>query len=341
MNHYFDKYIFIAPGSDYGRAMWSDLEKNERCVFLEFIIGSTNHIIRLLHHIHFSFGINNRFRIPFQQIWKKSYSLNNIDFEDGNKYCIILPDVSACRIDLEYLNWLKKKDNVKLVLVNVNVIKKKEKLLMERWGVFAEIFSFDKSDCEKYGCIYHPTIYSLSEQDGECSQIYDAFFIGSYTKERYKKLLSLYTAIKDHRGIADFHIIGVPQKEKRIEGIYYNTPLSYDEVVRRTKRSNCVIEIMNPGQKGLTLRAMEAICNNKKLLTDNATVMELPYFKTGYIKYMKEISSDDATFSISKEKVDYRYRGDFSPNRLIERIEETFLMRQNDEYFNPCCRNAK
>lgn len=324
MGHYFDKYVFIAPGSDYGHAMWSDLEDNPDCLFLDFPIKTKSTLLRICHHIHFSFGINKLISLPFKEIWRKFSSLEKVEFDEKLKYCIILPDVSACRMEVKYLEKVGSRKNVEIVLVNVNVVEKKKKLIDERIHCFSKIFSFDKNDCEKYGYIYHPTIYSKPQLIGRQGIESDAFFVGSYTSERYEKLIQLHNTITGKSGKTDFHIIGVPRSEKRISGIEYNRHMSYSEVIQRSLTSNCIVEIMNPGQSGLTLRAMEAICLNKKLITDNESVSQLDYYSRGFIRIFNQVSESDIDFVMRTEPVDYQYRNDFSPNQLITHIENEY-----------------
>ena len=152
----------------------------------------------------------------------------------------------------------------------------------------------------------------------------DAFFVGSYSVDRYKKLLRLFDLIKKANGKADFHIVGVPKSEKRVDGIIYNVPMTYKEVLQNIQKTNCIVEIMNAGQQGLTLRAMEAICYNKKVLTDNATVKELSYYSKGYIQYKNPITDIDLDYMLDRRKVDYEYKNDFSPIHLIEYIEKEY-----------------
>ncbi|MCR5478292.1 MAG: hypothetical protein K6F27_00345 [Ruminococcus sp.] len=316
----FDEYVFVSPGSDYGNAMWSDLRNRNNCVYVDRIIDSTNKIVNIAHHAHFSFRINQMVTMPFKSIWQRKYSLQRVNFNNNKRYCIILTDVSACRIDVEYLKKLSRKPNVSLILVFVNVVSKKKPLTDCRLKYFDRVFSFDKLDCEKYGFIYHPTIYSVPTRADGLGRKSDAFFVGSYTPKRYDSLIRLYRKMKRAGLRTDFHIVGVPSTEKRINGIKYKS-LEYEEILKRIQYTDCIIEIMNNGQVGHTLRAMEAICLNKKLLTDNRTVKDLEYYNKGYIRYCNPIDSCDTDFLKNREIIDYNYRGEFSPNRLIEHIE--------------------
>lgn len=322
---HFDEYIMIAPGSDYGRAMWSDLEKIDNCSFMEYVISTKNPIINLAHHVHFSFGVNKRIQLPFQNIWKNSYVTSQYDFSDDKKYCLILTDVSACRIDCHYLKELSQRNNITMVLVAVNTISKKKKITDKRLSYFDYCFSFDRYDCDRYGFVYHPTNYSVQEVNRNTNIESDAFFVGSYKPSRYRDLVELYTQIVKSGGVADFYIINVPKSEKKIAGIKYNSPLSYKEVLQKSMRTNCIVEIMGDNQSGLTLRAMEAICMNKKLYTNNMTIKELNYYSSGYIRYANDFSSIDVRFIKEKIPVDYKYDGDFSPIKLLEHIERLML----------------
>ena len=82
-----------------------------------------------------------------------------------------------------------------MVLVNVNIVKKKKKLIDKRLHCFSKIFSFDKDDCSQYGYIFHPTIYSVQKLGETLNVDTDVFFIGTYTEEIYKKLIQLYKYI--------------------------------------------------------------------------------------------------------------------------------------------------
>lgn len=324
-NNCFDEFIMVAPGSDYGVAMWSDIKKIENAKFLDYVIESTNKAIQLLHHIHFSFYINSRIQLPFQSLWRKYYSLEKYGIDSRKRVCLLFTDISACRTDLSYLKRLHRCENITMVMVLVNVMHSKSKLLQKRLEFFDQIYSFDKVDCEKYNFLYHPTLYSKTTVSNDTLSISsDAFFVGVSKGNRYDILKVLFEKINDKGGKADFYINGIKDDVHHIDGIHYNEWLDYSTVLKNVVGTNCIIEIMGEGQSGLTLRAMEAIVYNKKLLTNNNSVKELSYYKSGYIQWFNDIKNVDIDFILDKEPVDYHYIGDFSPILFLERISENY-----------------
>ena len=316
----FDEDILVAPGSDYGRAMWSDIEKLPNGRILESALKPCGKALSTLHHIHFSFAINRKVQLPFQSIWEKQYSLSNVRLDDKKKYCVIFTDVSAARTDRKYLAKLSKTENITLILVMVNTMARRGSLIEKRMGYFERVYSFDKSDCDKYGFIYHPTNYSMvSIQHDACQVQYDAFYVG-VSKGRAGTIAKVYKKIRKSGGKAQFYISGVKSEKEKVKGIHYNQWLEYDQVLDYIKRSNCIVEIMDGAQDGVTLRTMEAICYNKKLLTNNKSMRESDYYKSGHIQVFESPDEIDTEFVRKRESVNYNYNGEFSPVRLIEHI---------------------
>ena len=320
----FDEYIFVAPGSDYGRAMWSDIERLRNATLLESALTKTNKLIETAHHLHFSFRINRKVYVPFQGIWKPLYSLNGARLDDDKKYCVIYTDVSACRTDYDYLCSLGKKKNVTLVLVMVNTMKQRREVILKRLGCFSYIFSFDKGDAKRYGFIYHPTNYSAAAVSGGEKTLYDLFFVG-VSKGRAESLGRIYEQLSAKNVRCEFYISGVKKNEKRVEGIHYNKWLTYSEVLEKVKSSNCILEVMEQDQEGFTLRTMEAVCYNKRLLTNNSCVISSPFYKSGFIKTFADTADIDTAFVTDRSEVDYHYDNEFSPVHLLEHINDIVL----------------
>lgn len=317
----FCHYYFVEPGSDYGEIMWRDIGLLEKVTLLPTPIYSKNIILQLLHHLHFSFAINKIINLPFQYIWEKLYALSHMEFLDEKKYCVIYTDISACRTDEKYLNKLRKKQNIVMIMVMANVVDSKEKLLKRRFKYFDYVFSWDMADVEKYGMVFHPAYYSRIQMPVQSDISSDCFFIGS-SKGRLEILQEIHRRVSAAGGKAEFYITNVDKKDQTENGIHYNQRLSYEQVLAKDMASNCIIEVIAGNQVGQTLRAEEAIIGNKKLLTNNKKMINSPYFKTGFIRVFSKLCNEDIEFIMKKENVEYNYQDDYSPIHLIDHINE-------------------
>ena len=317
----FDEYILVAPGSDYGRAMWSDIEKLPNGRILEGALRPTNKFLRFLHHAHFSFAINQRIRLPFQSAWRSFYSLEQIEFDAAKSYCVIFTDISAARTDRGYLKKLHGKENVTAVLVMVNTMARRGPLIESRQAFFDCIFSFDKKDCEAFGFLYHPTNYSMVDIEHQTQAKTDAFYVG-VSKGRGSTIAQVFTRLSSMGATADFYVSHIEAGEGKAKGIHYNEWLSYRQVLEHIQACNCVVEIMDGAQEGVTLRTMEAICYNKKLLTNNPAMKDSRYYLSGNIQVFSDPTEIDVAFVMDKTPVDYLYDGEFSPVHLLEHINQ-------------------
>lgn len=315
----FDAYLLVAPGSDYGRAMWNDIDKLPNGMILDNAIRKTNRLVSVLHHIHFSFAINRRVQLPFQSMWRRLYSPETVKFEDSKKYCIIYTDVSAARTDCKYLKQLGRRKNLTMVLVMVNTMARRGSLIEKRREYFDMVYSFDKQDCEKYGFLYHPTYYSRVDLSNETSCKNDAFYVG-VSKGRAETITQVFEKLSSEGAAADFFISGIEKGVRRNPGIRYNEWLSYAQVLEHIKDANCIVEIMDNNQEGVTLRTMEAICYNKRLLTNNQSMRQSQYYQSGFIQVFEELGDIDVSFVKDRSKADYHYKDEFSPIHLLEHI---------------------
>ena len=315
----FDEVYVVGPGSDYGNAMWSDIDKLSNGHEFDYAIASDNKILRLLHHIHFSFTLNKKIDLPFQKIWKRSYALESIRFSDNKQYFVLLPDVSACRIDKSYLNYLQSKKNICLVLFIVNIMQRKTRLVLDRVGYFDYVFTFSKIDADNYGFIYHDSVYSKQKTNKKIIVKNDAFFAGAYSEKRLELLREIVKKMQDNGLNSKFHINGVQKSFMRKDGIVYNHPLSYREVLYNTIASNCIIEILGAESDcGFTMRTAEALCYNKKLITNNSSIRFSKYYDPNKILIFNSINDIAIDFIEDRTAIDYGYKGDYSPLRLIE-----------------------
>ena len=118
------------------------------------------------------------------------------------------------------------------------------------------------------------------------------------------------------------------KKVEKLKGVHYHIGwISYQEVLRSVSNSKCILEIMQENQAGATLRYFEAVCYNKKLLTNNTNIINFPYYNEKWMRIFKKPSDIDIDWILNDDIVDYHYSGDFSPNFLIDRILNEFELK--------------
>lgn len=119
----------------------------------------------------------------------------------------------------------------------------------------------------------------------------------------------------------EFHIVGVDEREQVFpEQIVYNRPLKYGEVVKKILGCDCILEVINEGQDGNTLRFKEAICYNRRLLTNNQSVYESEYYNPDWIQVFDSPDQIDVEWIKKAIDVKYDYDGRYSPVKFLEEI---------------------
>jgi len=191
-----------------------------------------------------------------------------------------------------------------------------------------ELYSFDKGDCAALGMKYNPwclpTIYPLKS----VPKRYDAFFIGS-DKGRIDSLIELKSSLESRGYKSSFIIVKDPKKTYTPAQLPYltNDRLPYEAVVDKIQQSQCLVEILQAGQSGMTERTMEALVYRKKLLTNNPDVVTYDFYRKQNI------------FVLGKEPLD---RIDAFMTSAPVCLEESILTRYTGEawlqrFFEPPC----
>lgn len=157
-------------------------------------------------------------------------------------------------------------------------------------GLGVEFSSFDKKDCEQWGLRYEPYFYSFAQgtleeiragQSGITPET-DVFFVG-YDKHRLHALVSLQQKF-DQLGIRHrMYIIPPPHHPHHPyrpsdKTHLAKTFLPYPAVMRHIYQSKCILDFVEEGQTGITLRPMEAVWFQKKLITNNPDVMHYDFY---------------------------------------------------------------
>lgn len=311
----------IPPHSDYGKAMWSDLKKMSNVQMLDDV--NMKAFFYPLFHVHFSFKVNKYIDLPFKSIWKDIYPLSHIEFSSKESYTIIFTDVSLCNYNYEYLSKMKKRHNLRFVLMIVNSMNRMKHAIKKELMVMDDIYTFDKKEAIKYHFKYYPAIYSrqdIKEITTTNLEREKAFFVG-VSKGRLKKLVEIYDKLTDIGIECEFYISGVKNEEKiSRKNIVYNQWIQYNQVLKKISESKYLIEVMDQNNSGITLRTLEAISYNKKLLTNNKKINNFEFYDPKYIQIFSDIDKIDIDF-FKKEKVEYNYHNEYSPINFVAFID--------------------
>jgi hypothetical protein len=187
--------------------------------------------------------------------------------------------------------------------------------------VFDRVFSFDKGDCDRHGCEYIFSTFSAPDfvkKDERYKN--NAFFVGAAVN-RLDLLEKCFSKIAGAINDCEFRVVGVnKEKQKYPEFIKYNQGLPYEEALQYSYNSDCIVEIVREGQTGVSLRTCEAIIFNKKLLTNNAQLANMPFYDPKYMRIFNDADQIDLEFIKESIDVDYKYDGCFSPLIIIEKL---------------------
>lgn len=269
-------------------------------------------------------------------LWDKTNTLRLSDLDPSKRNYIIFQ--TGIKFSANYIARLKKERNACIVLYmpdNIRTMKMaSNKSEFERFCKHYhvdQVYSFDHKDCEEFGVKFFDFYSMLSTKKEPIKQVNGKMRVlyvgGCRSMERLKTLHAIYDKLRNIASCT-FYINGVAKENATREGVIYNHPLSYADVVELVQQNDIIVEIMNGSQVGNTLRLKEAVCYNKCLLSNNKNIISSPYYNPAYMQMFDSV--DEININIFSKNVNYNYRGEFSPKLLMNIIVEEDLKRKNE-----------
>ena len=262
------------------------------------------------------------------------YLFYNISSCDCRNYDIIL-FVNGSLSSPFICRFLKKckKRNVKIVLYVLDclssgspVLKKTARLIKS--SIWSEVFTFDINDAQLYGFKYIGLFYysMLNNIQIFDNPKYDLYFTGGLKGGREKMIEDAFIAGKNNQTNLSFDVMTYNRDDVNyIDGIEYrNYWISYETIVENVCSSNCILDICQNNQVGPSFRYFEAVCYNRKLLTNNPNIKTLPYYNPKWMRIFSDVENIDWDWVKVREDVQYNYNGDFSPKKLIEFLNKYY-----------------
>lgn len=315
------KFVVVKPvyGNIYDYC-YMDLENISNVDLLKGHVQFNSCLLEKIYLKHFT----KKFKLPFRRIWNRKFYKTK--FDKNEELIFVLSYIDKNLLNYGAINSLRKKyKNSKFVLFFSDLIKTKltDDEFFEASKLFDMILSFDYNDCENYNLAYNPLVYSAPKELENVEEDIDVYFCGK-AKDRLELILSTFKQLKEKGFKCKFFINGVSQdKRENIDGlVYLDKFMSYEDNLDYVKRSKCLLEVMQEGGNGYTLRTCEAVAYNKKLITNNYMLKNSDFYDCDMISFFEEPYNIDTDF-INKEKKNFKDRNYFSPIKLLEKIIRT------------------
>lgn len=211
-----------------------------------------------------------------------------------------------------------------LYLLNPAFFSEEYKLLSDRW----EIWTFMEEDAKKHGFRYGATFYNpqLSNipDNLHClgaKQEDSLLFIGT-DKGRKDFLLNLKAKLI-HRGIkCDFRIV---DNFKSLYDKNYSREVDYFTLCRLTQKSCALLDVVQKKQSGLTLRFMESLLFDKKVVTTNVYIEKNKDFgNNANIYVLTPNNINELNTFLSKPTTAYpqKLKDKYSFEKWLERLDK-------------------
>ena len=334
----FNYVVFMTQGPfEY---MFKDLEKMEN-VKVFWKIGEGRCLLsRLLMKIHFNRYIN----IPGKWIWFNKF-FKRKDFYKFFKSEKPIVFIVRAGYDYEFIKtkahkYLKAKyKDCKFVMPILDTVascyKRNKEINNYDYNIELIKKSFDlivtgnPLDVEEYSIKYYPEPFSTTGVKMNVERKYDVFFIGA-AKDRLELIHNVYQKLVDNNIRCDFWIVGVDESKKISENIHYNQPLQYKDMLKRACMSNAILEIVQQGTTGFTIRAYQALINNQKYISNAEGIKTSKYYNSDYMMQFSDVSEISTEWIAKEVNVDYRYDDDYSPCEFVKYLDNYFGEKEPD-----------
>ena len=322
-------YTVIYPSTHENMGLFDDLKALSNCnLIVRRQKVSKNSLYRICQKIFMKTSVAKILGFPNSSVW-----FEKINYLEEKNKCVIVVDGALNTLNLKALNELCNQKDTRVVLllinsmnahsVSMNYVRKAYKLI--NWS---DVYSFDEEDVRKYGFksieySYYSKKNISQDTSIRCTNYSDVYFVGWLKGNRTELLLELTERFKTEKCSIDFNIS--VSGLNRIRKLPYSDTIKYakakwipyDSVVTGVLNSNVIVEILQEGQAGPSLRYYEAVCYNKKLLTTNKRIVNYPYYNPNYMKIIENVNDINFDWIKKREIINYGYKGDFSPLKML------------------------
>lgn len=303
----------------YMDAVLADLIERDH-VFFERPIK--NSFFNKMRYLHTSLSANKHFRLPFQSFWYKTFIPCRYDC--NSNYAFLFFQGNPLAYDRHFLHYIQSKfPKSKLIFAWNNIVLDATVQYVDYVNKeYDLIYTFDRNDHLRYGWHLHEATFGdVTKWNLPKAEPSDIFFVGK-GKDRLHMIHDIYDKFTSQGYKADFHVVNVKPEDQIREGIVYNKPMSYIDVLGHSASTKIILEVVQEGQVGTTLRTSESVIFRKKLLTNNKGITDT-YLYSSHVSLfnrVEDINVEEILNSSFDEDALREKQKQMSPLRLMERI---------------------
>lgn len=311
--------LLFYSGFEYSKYLCLDLEKNSSVYLITPFGKKIYRILRIIFSYSLFFRKSKTYK---SKIWFRCF-LNGFKLDKKKEYVFIFFDASHVRKNKYFLKWLKRNYDCELVVIILNNIAENINKIKEIKENFEYIYTFDPYDAQKYNLSFFYGFFSRIDVNGHNNENIDLSFVGN-AKGRTKKINELIMKAKENNIFLNFKIMASDKETVYNPKFLINKKISFIEAVNIEIQSNCILDLCENymGEQGFSLRVAEAVLYDRKLLTNNRSIFNAPFYDERYISFFSEIDEIDWSFVKRREIINYGNKELFSPVNLINRILE-------------------
>lgn len=183
------------------------------------------------------------------------------------KYVILGENYYSFKIS-KYIKKYNK--DIKIIMFFMNTINDDYSYILNDSNI-DEFWTFDKEDAIKYNINYNTQFYTNEIISTKTKIDNEVIYLGR-DKGRNKILYELKNILDKNNITNNFFIIN---NEKDC--------MKYDEYLQLVFKSNCIVDINKENQIGLSLRPLESLFFEKKLITNNLDILNYKFYNSNNI----------------------------------------------------------
>ena len=298
--------IFFESQDDYDNYYLDQMTKESPFIYKSFeIYNNIPLVFKPLFKIHNSERINSIVKLPFKSIWARYLLDKNVSKTISDaKNCLICFHFVGMQyryFERGYLRYLKKRYPRAVFFFSFNDTVANNKKWFKRFSLdklkteFDYVTTYNTLDSKQYDLLYlnHFTIPQLKlDSSLDTTTDYDIIFVGK-DKGRLQQILDFAVKCVTLGLKIKFYLIGIPvSKRKSIDGIVYCDYIPYVDVIKMSRKSKAILNLLQAGASGLSLRDREAIGMNRILVTNSNYLLGMDLYTEDKIVLMDSIEND-------------------------------------------------